>query len=87
MAADTSQDVGRNGLGHIAIQTSRVNFKTRHMPLSSSVSTAKSTKSSFISATACPKQSSRFLLYHSCKGACFLEKLTPCLTRVAISEM
>ncbi|GFV76136.1 histone-lysine N-methyltransferase SETMAR [Trichonephila clavipes] len=41
MATNTSQDVGSSGLGHIEIRTRRVNFKTRHMPLSSSISTAK----------------------------------------------
>ncbi|GFT73542.1 hypothetical protein TNCV_4021451 [Trichonephila clavipes] len=55
MATNTSQDVDRSGLGHIAIRTRRVNFKTRHMPLSSSMSTANPIKNRFILHTACPK--------------------------------
>ncbi|GFU37357.1 hypothetical protein TNCV_4273361 [Trichonephila clavipes] len=31
MATNTSQDVGRSGLGHIEIWARRVNFKTRHI--------------------------------------------------------
>ncbi|GFW57525.1 hypothetical protein TNCV_544341 [Trichonephila clavipes] len=57
MATNTSQDVGRSGLGHIAIWTRRVNFKIHYMPMSSRMSTAKPSKSSFISPTACPQQS------------------------------
>ncbi|GFY17550.1 hypothetical protein TNCV_3519051 [Trichonephila clavipes] len=57
MAIDTSEDMGRSGLDHIAIWSRTTNFKTRHMPLSSSMSTAKSSKSSYISPTACLKQS------------------------------
>ncbi|GFX95616.1 hypothetical protein TNCV_4826301 [Trichonephila clavipes] len=41
MATNISKDVGRSGLSHIAIRTRRINFKTRHMPLNSSMSTAK----------------------------------------------
>ncbi|GFV23061.1 hypothetical protein TNCV_5101571 [Trichonephila clavipes] len=58
MATHTSYDVGSSDLGHIANWTGRVNFKTLHMPLSSSMSTAKPSKSNFISPTACAKQSS-----------------------------
>ncbi|GFT37165.1 hypothetical protein TNCV_1126341 [Trichonephila clavipes] len=57
MATNTSQNVGRSGMGYIAIRTRWVNFKTCHMSLSSSVSHAKSSKNNFISPTACPKQS------------------------------
>ncbi|GFX06563.1 uncharacterized protein TNCV_3017971 [Trichonephila clavipes] len=39
MATNTSQDVGRSGLGYIAFRTGRVNLKTRHMLLRSSMST------------------------------------------------
>ncbi|GFV55217.1 transposable element Tc1 transposase [Trichonephila clavipes] len=55
MAKNTSHDVGRSGLGHIPIWSGRLNFKTRH---SSSVSSAKTSKISFISPIACLKQSS-----------------------------
>ncbi|GFU34680.1 hypothetical protein TNCV_1993911 [Trichonephila clavipes] len=44
MATNTSHDVGRSGLGHIAIWTERVNFKTRNKPVSSSTSIAKPSK-------------------------------------------
>ncbi|GFV05178.1 hypothetical protein TNCV_223911 [Trichonephila clavipes] len=88
MATNTSQDVSRSGLGHIAIRTRRVNFQTRLMLLSLSVTIAKPSKSSFISHFACPKQSSTRtvsfipLMY----GACLQEELISCLTRIAISE-
>ncbi|GFV32732.1 hypothetical protein TNCV_3890901 [Trichonephila clavipes] len=88
MATNTSQDVGRSGLSHIVIQTKRVNFKTRHMPLSSSMSTEKLSKSSFMWPTACPKQSGtgRFPSCHSCMVACLQEELISYLTWVTISE-
>ncbi|GFX19062.1 hypothetical protein TNCV_323661 [Trichonephila clavipes] len=88
MATNTSKDVGRSRLGHIAIRTRRVNFKTRHMPLTSSMFTGKPSKSHFISPTACPKQSSARtisiipLMY----GVYLPDELIFCLTRVAISE-
>ncbi|GFW85557.1 hypothetical protein TNCV_852091 [Trichonephila clavipes] len=58
MGTNTSQDVGRSGLGHNAIRTRKVNFKTYHVPLSSSMFTAKPSKSSFNSPAARPKQRS-----------------------------
>ncbi|GFV50083.1 hypothetical protein TNCV_2354681 [Trichonephila clavipes] len=58
MTNNISQEVDRSGLGHVAIRRRRVNFKTRHRPLSSSMSTVKPSKRSFISSTACPEQSS-----------------------------
>ncbi|GFW94450.1 hypothetical protein TNCV_2701711 [Trichonephila clavipes] len=57
MATNTGHDVGRSVLGPIAIWTGSVNFKTRHIPYSSSMTTPKSSKSNFISPTTCPKQS------------------------------
>ncbi|GFW55309.1 hypothetical protein TNCV_116951 [Trichonephila clavipes] len=44
MEISTSQDVGRSGLGHIAIRTKRINFKSHHISLSPSMSTAKPSK-------------------------------------------
>ncbi|GFW25277.1 hypothetical protein TNCV_5088431 [Trichonephila clavipes] len=81
MATNTSEDVGRIGLGHIAIRKGRVNFKSRHMPLSSSMSTAKPSKSAFISPTACSKQSNTRMVSFipSCMGVWFQEKLTSIL--------
>ncbi|GFX52795.1 hypothetical protein TNCV_3719851 [Trichonephila clavipes] len=58
MAANTSQEVGRSGLSYLAIWTRRVNLKTHHIHMSMSMSTAKPRKNSFVSPTACPKQSS-----------------------------
>ncbi|GFV07357.1 hypothetical protein TNCV_1765181 [Trichonephila clavipes] len=54
------------------------------MPLSSSMSTAKTRKSSFIlPTTACPKQSSTKTV---CTDAYLQEELISCLTHVANSE-
>ncbi|GFV88824.1 hypothetical protein TNCV_4608691 [Trichonephila clavipes] len=89
MATNASQDVGRSGLGHIAIRTRRVNIKTHHMPLSSSMSTAKSMARVVLSRllpVPTKAELGWFPSYHSCTGACFQEELTSCLTRVAISE-
>ncbi|GFV75245.1 hypothetical protein TNCV_295601 [Trichonephila clavipes] len=81
MATNASQDVGRSSLGHIAFWTRRVNFKTYHMPLSSSMSTAKPSKSSFTSLTACSKQSSTRMVFfiQLMYGACFQEEPISCL--------
>ncbi|GFW01918.1 hypothetical protein TNCV_3028891 [Trichonephila clavipes] len=54
------------------------------MLLSSSVSTAKPSKSSFILPTACPKQSSTRMALMC--WPCFQEELASCLTCLAISE-
>ncbi|GFU85077.1 hypothetical protein TNCV_1553401 [Trichonephila clavipes] len=89
MTTNTSQDVGRSGLDYIAIWTRRENFKTRRMPLSSSMSTTKPSKSSFISPTTCPKQNSTRmvsfipLMYG---GLPPIGTDTSCLTRVANSD-
>ncbi|GFU47723.1 putative transposable element [Trichonephila clavipes] len=70
MATHTSRDEGKSNLGRNEIRTRRVYFKLSHMQLSSSRSTAKPSKSTFISVTACPKQTAprRFLSYHSING-------------------
>ncbi|GFV63712.1 hypothetical protein TNCV_2012511 [Trichonephila clavipes] len=57
MTNNKSQDMGRISLGHIAIRTRTVNFKTIHMPLNWSMSSVKPGKSSSISPTACTMQS------------------------------
>ncbi|GFT97746.1 hypothetical protein TNCV_4229301 [Trichonephila clavipes] len=80
--------MGRRSLGHIAIRTRRINFKTQLRPLCSSVSTAKPRKSSFISPADCPSKAApgRFPSYKSCTETCLQEELMSCLTRLAISE-
>ncbi|GFS60759.1 hypothetical protein TNCV_2001621 [Trichonephila clavipes] len=82
MATNVSQDVGRSGMGHIAIRKRRVNFKTCHMPLSSSMSTAKPL-SRVVSSRLIPVPSKAapgwFPSYHSCTGTWFQEELESCL--------
>ncbi|GFV61927.1 hypothetical protein TNCV_4107311 [Trichonephila clavipes] len=88
MATNTSQDRSRSVLGHIAIRTRRVNSKTCYIPLSSSMSTQKPSKSSFVSPTVCPKQSSNRTVFFRplMSGACLQRELISCLTTVVISE-
>ncbi|GFX43810.1 hypothetical protein TNCV_4110891 [Trichonephila clavipes] len=63
IASNTSQYVSRSGLGHIAIRTRMVNFKTHPMPLSSSMSTAKPSKNCYISPNAFPNQNSTRMVF------------------------
>ncbi|GFW81298.1 hypothetical protein TNCV_376461 [Trichonephila clavipes] len=75
-------------MSHNAIRIGKVNFKTRHMPLSSSMSTADLSKSSSSRLLPVPSKaaSERIPSCTSSTGACFQEELLSCLTRVANSE-
>ncbi|GFX85290.1 hypothetical protein TNCV_2675651 [Trichonephila clavipes] len=79
MATNRSQEVDRSDLDHITIRTRRVNFKTQDMPLSSSMSPANLSKSSFISPTAHPKQSSTMTISFV---PLIYEGLPPCFHRL-----
>ncbi|GFV15196.1 transposable element Tc3 transposase [Trichonephila clavipes] len=88
MAINTSQDVRRNGMDQNAIRIRRVNLKSRHMPLSSSMSIAKFDKNRSSRLLLVPTEATpgRFPPYHSCTAACLQEELICCLTRIAISK-